>query len=253
MSRIILRAFTGKITCDYYHNPEADSEIAIILHGPRPEDEKEEKVVNTIFETFVKNNFSTLCIDFSPKANIKDEEEKMNADIFDSTISLNWLYEKNPETKACWIIGYDKAALTALQLVMRRPEIENYLLISPNFTKNDLGFVVPCMSYGCLMKGENFDDLPDDEFLELQEKLSIKTEKQIETIYAPTDYKTTDSLETFEKTLDEYIKNRLTKFLVNTKAMYGVKKRRRKKKLDDQNDLKMNYVNPIKPLDLDNI
>lgn len=253
MSRIILRAFTGKITCDYYHNPDADSEIAIILHGQKPENEKEEKIVNTIFEAFVKNNFSTLSIDFSNKTNIKDEEEKLNADIFDATTSLNWLYEKNQETKACWIIGYDKATLAALQLVMRRPEIENYLLISPNFTKNDLNFVVPCMSCGCLMKGENFDDLSDEDFLELQEKLSIKTETQIETVYAPTNYKTAESLDVFERTLDEYIKNRLTKFLINTKAMYGVKKRRRKKKIDDQNDLKMNYINPIKPIDLDNI
>ena len=253
MSKIILKAFTGKITCDYYHNPDANSEIAIILHGQKPETEQEQKVIDTIFKTFVENNFSTLSIDFSNKINIRDEEEKLNADIFDSTIALNWLYEKNQETKACWIVGYDKATLAALQLVMRRPEIENYLLISPTFTKNDLNFVVPCMSHGCLMKGENFDDLTAEDFFELQDKLSIKTEKQIETISAVIDYKTTEDLEIFKKTLDDYIKTRLTKFLVNTKAMYGIKKRRRKKKSDDLNDLKINYVNPVKPLDLDEI
>lgn len=254
MSEIIFRGFTGKIDGRYYHNVDPASQIAIIFHGQKQTDPDEQKVVDTIFDCFVKNGFSVLTINFSDKKNILNEDERENADLFDSTISLNWLYEKNQETKGCWIIGYDKATMTALQLVMRRPEIENYMLISPNMNKNDLSFIVPCISYGCLVKSEQDSLVSDDSLIDLQEKLMTKTESKIETLTIPSEKRNySDNIDGFKNILDEYIKKRVFDFFNNTKSGFDKKKRRRKKKIEDQNDMKISYVNPIKPLDFDNI
>ena len=41
---------------------------------------------------------------------------------------MNWLHDQNMEATEYWISGFSFGAWIALQSVMRRPEIENYIL-----------------------------------------------------------------------------------------------------------------------------
>lgn len=253
MSDVIFKGSSGKIDAFYHHNLDPNSQIVIILHGNKDDEINNKQLLDILFNNFVQNNFSVLKINFKIKTK-KEEENAQEIDLFDSTIALNWLYEKNQETKGCWIVGYNKASLTALQLVMRRPEIENYLLISPFFKKSELNFIVPCISYGYIIKSDRDLNISDNDLIDIQEKLITKTESKIETETLVSSQRNfSDIYEEFNENINTYIKNRLAEFFKNSKTSFEKKRRRRKKKADDNNENKMPFVNPIKPLDFDNL
>lgn len=259
MSDVIFKNANNRIDGTYYHSDVYDSQIALIVYGDKNNYIRNKDTIDTIFNAFVENGFSVLKINFSKlKNNPTYDEEEFNQEIqelFDSTSSLNWLHEKNPEAKGCWICGFDAGAITTLQLVMRRPEVENYLLISPDIKKNELNFIVPCISSGMIYRSCNDELFSDEDLQDLQEKLITKTESRIETETLVSENRIfSDILPELKESISDYIKKRYEDFLSSGKnGMKDKKRRRRKKRSDDLYDGKIQCVNPIKSLDFDSI
>lgn len=264
---VFIKNGNEKIEGYYYHNVDVDSQVVIIFHGDKDNYQDNSRLLDTIFNSFAKKGFSTLMINFSSKKLLKKEkifnrqESSKETDCEpeketeEATVALNWLHEKNFESRDYWICSIGRGVLPTLQLVMRRPEINNYILIDPVFGKDDLNFIVPCLAYGMIMRSESNINFTEDDMIDVQEKLVTKTESrvEVETIYDnDKDIKAT-ILET-QSVLDKYIKRKQDEFFENNKSKIRDKKRRRRKKkrLDDSEN-RIEYTNPIQPLDLDNI
>ena len=129
------------------------------------------------------------------------------------------------------------------------------MLLSPNMRKNDLGFVVPCSSSGVLVRASEDLKFLEEDCLNLQEKLTTKTESKIKyfTIYnAERDFDT--ELEQLSEETTKYIEEKMNSGANGFHGSFNTKRRRRrKKKASDVDEDKIVYVNPIKELDLDNI
>lgn len=257
---ITFRSSVGKINAMYHHNRNAVAPVAIIVSGSvideKISDSNFSNAMNKITEAFIENGFSTLQFNFR-HTNSEEKKDNPSDDInnlLDLTAALDWLHTKNIESKNFWICGLDSGYITALQLVMRRPEIENYILVSPNIKKNDLNFIVPCTASGLLVRASEDLRFLEEDCINLQEKLVTKTESKIKyiTIYrAERDYGT--ELEQLKTEINTYIKEKNLKDYQNLKSISINKRRRRKKRISDNDDEKIIYTNPIKPLDIDNI
>ena len=75
----------------------------------------------------------------------------------DSACALDWLLLNNSESTKVWVVGFSFGAYIALNLLMRRPEIENFIAISPPADKYDFSFLAPCPVSGMIIQGDNDD------------------------------------------------------------------------------------------------
>ena len=94
-----------------------------------------------------------------------------------------------------------------MQLLMRRPEINRFIAISPQPNVYDFSFLSPCPTSGMVVYGKKDELVPVEYITELDKRLSsqkgIKVEFQTITEANHFFSKTDDAL---TKTLDKYIK-----------------------------------------------
>ena len=75
-------------------------------------------------------------------------------ELSDATSVLDWLQQYNTNSKIVWVAGFSFGAWVAMQLLMRRPEINNFISVSPPANTRDFGFLAPCPSSGLIIHGD---------------------------------------------------------------------------------------------------
>ena len=111
------------------------------------------KVVYTLFSCFQNLGFSVLRFNFRSVGRSQGEFEDGPGELSDATVALDWLQSVNPEARQCWIAGYSFGAWIGLQLLMRRPDINNFIAVSPPANDKDFAFLAPCPTSGLIIQG----------------------------------------------------------------------------------------------------
>ncbi|MDR1425459.1 MAG: hypothetical protein LBI70_00475 [Rickettsiales bacterium] len=250
MSEIVFKGAQGKVDGFYRHSRNSSAPSVLLVSGGSDKTVKKNnslsKTLGTVFDTFVKNDFSALKFDFVDHK--VDRGELDNSNLLDMTAALDWLHSKNIECRNFWVCGIDYGAFMALQLVMRRPELENYVLISPNMKKSDMSFIIPCSASGFIIRGSEDIKFNEEECLALQEKLLTKAESKIKctTVYnAERDF--AGRLEQLGGELSDYLEEKTTYDRRNLRQVTAGK-RRRKKRSSYSDDERPIYIDPIKTL-----
>ena len=98
------------------------------------------KVVYNLHYAFFNMGFTVLRFNFRGVGKSDGEHDGSEGELADSAIALDWLQNQNPESKEYWICGISFGAWIGMQLLMRRPEIPKFVLISPPVGKYDFNF-----------------------------------------------------------------------------------------------------------------
>ena len=61
-----------------------------------------------------------------------------------------------------------------MQLIMRRPEVNRFISISPQPNVYDFTFLAPCPISGLIIYGKNDELVPEDSILALKKRLSFQ-------------------------------------------------------------------------------
>lgn len=132
MPEVIFNGSEGRLEGRYHHNDNPSSPVAIILH-PHPlyGGTMNNKVVYRLFQSFMQNGFSVLRFNFRGVGKSVGAYDEGVGELGDAATALDWIQGKNPEASTCWIGGFSFGAWIALQLLMRRPEIEGFVTASP--------------------------------------------------------------------------------------------------------------------------
>ena len=69
--------------------------------------------------------------------------------------------------KICWIAGVSFGAWIAMQLLMRRPEIDGFISVAPPAKHYDFSFLAPCPASGLFVNGEKDTVTPPEAGAEL--------------------------------------------------------------------------------------
>ena len=121
--------------------------------------------------------------------------------------ALDWLERENFDNSQCWVSGFSFGSLIAMQLLMRRPEINRFIAISPQPNVYDFSFLSPCPTSGLVVCGKKDELVPLEHITELDKRLSAQKgiKVQFNTIPEANHFfsKTSDAL---IKYLDKYIK-----------------------------------------------
>ena len=133
-----------------------------------------------MYQTFANAGFSVLRFNFRGVGRSEGTYDKGEGELSDAATALDWLQSHNPTASSCWISGFSFGAWVCMQLLMRRPEVNSFIAVSPPANKYDFSFLAPCPVSGLMVQGDE-DSIVEAESVEsLAEKLSHQKNIKVE-------------------------------------------------------------------------
>jgi len=227
MPEVILNGSEGRLEGRYHQSVFPGAPVAVVLH-PHPlyGGTMNNKIVYRMYQSFAQSGFSVLRFNFRGVGRSLGKFDDGIGELSDAATALDWVQQHNPDASACWISGFSFGSWIALQLLMRRPEIEGFIAVSPPANMYDFTFLSPCPASGLITMGDRDDIVKHEDVARLVEK--IRTQK-----YAKLDYRVFEgadhyyrtSLDELQVAMDGYIKERLIDAR-NARSVKQDKKRR---------------------------
>lgn len=164
MSDIVFQGPAGRLEAKLFENKENPSApIALVLH-PHPQHggTMNNKVTYKLYEAFAKNGFSVLRFNFRGVGHSEGSFDEGNGELCDAAAALDWIHNLKPQAQHIWLAGFSFGAWTALKLLMRRPDIDNFIAVAPPIGNADYDFSSfnLCPTSGLVVSAEN-DDIVD--------------------------------------------------------------------------------------------
>lgn len=155
MPEVVINGPEGQLEGRYHHSKQDNAPIAVLLH-PHPQHggTMNNKVVYALYHAFVHAGFSTLRFNFRGVGRSQGIFDRGEGELSDAASALDWMQSYNPNASACWIAGFSFGAWIAMQLLMRRPEIDAFIAIAPPANSFDFGFLAPCPASGLIIQGD---------------------------------------------------------------------------------------------------
>ena len=131
----------------------------------------------------------------------------------DAAAALDWLEKENLDNSQCWISGFSFGSLIAMQLLMRRPEINRFISISPQPNVYDFSFLSPCPTSGLMIYGKKDELVPIQYIDELDKRLSMQKGIKVEFQSIPeANHFFSKNENNLSIAVDKYIKKEITIF-----------------------------------------
>lgn len=219
MPEIIINGPEGRIEARYSHNTEKNSPVALVLH-PHPQHggTMNNKVVYQLYRTFQDNGFSVMRFNFRGVGKSQGKFDSGIGELTDAATALDWLQLQNPDASTFWIGGFSFGAWIAMQLLMRRPELESFISVAPPASMYDFSFLQPCPSSGIIIQGDADSIVSEEAVAKLATKLG--NQKKINVHYnvvEGADHFFRNKLEHLQDAANNYIQLRLEEMLAKPK------------------------------------
>ena len=154
MPEVNISGPAGRIEARYHHNPRPNAPVALILH-PHPQfgGTMNNQVVYHLYYAFQRRGFSVLRFNFRGVGRSEGLFDNGPGELADAATALDWMQAYNADAGSCWIAGVSFGAWIAMQLLMRRPEVEGFISVAPPANLYDFTFLAPCPSSGLMVNG----------------------------------------------------------------------------------------------------
>jgi len=203
---------SGRIQAKYFKSKKQGSPVALVLQ-PHPQygGTMNNRIVYETYNCFYKNNFSVIRINFRGVEKSDGIFDNGQGELSDAAAALDWIERDNPGYSQCWVSGFSFGALICMQLIMRRPEVNKFVAISPQPNLYDFTFLSPCPISGIIIYGKNDELVQLDSILNLKKRLNLQKniEVKFEQIQNANHFFKNKEKE-LSSTIDHYIKNKVT-------------------------------------------
>jgi alpha/beta superfamily hydrolase len=227
MPEMIISGPEGRLEARYQHSQTKGAPIVLILH-PHPlyGGTMNNKVVYRLYQTFAQNGFSTLRFNFRGVGKSQGKYDEGVGELTDAATALDWLQLQNPDASTCWICGFSFGSWIALQLLMRRPEIEGFVAVSPPANLYDFSFLAPCPSSGLITQGSRDEIVSEEAVSKLVSKLGSQHGAQVQyQVIQGADHYYRNQLDELGSVSNEYIVGRMNDFKQKRKVRPDRKRR----------------------------
>jgi alpha/beta superfamily hydrolase len=211
MPELIIQGPAGRIEARYNAGPTENAPIALVLHShPRAAGNLQDRVTVVLARTFQCFGFAVMRFNFRGVGRSMGTFDNGKGELEDAASALDYLQAQNPDARECWVAGHSFGAVTALQLLMRRPEIKGFISVAPPVEHYDLSFLAPCPASGVVLYGSR-DSVA--RAIEVERAVQrIKTQKDIKVDYRlidGADHLFDTNLEAVEREAIDYLELRL--------------------------------------------
>ncbi len=157
MSNITFNGPAGRLEGEYHSAAEgarANGSIALLLSPhPRLGGSMNSPIIQHLFDICVQQSLSVLRFNFRGVGRSEGKFDNGIGEIVDAAAALDWLQAGHKNSAQFWVFGYSFGAWVGMQLLMRRPEINNFVSVSPPANIYDFTFLAPCPSPGLIVHG----------------------------------------------------------------------------------------------------
>ena len=166
---------SGRIHAKYSKSTQEGAPIAIVLQ-PHPQygGTMNNRIVYETCNSFYKNRFSVIRINFRGVEKSDGVFDNGQGELSDAAAALDWIEKENPDYSQCWVSGFSFGSLICMQLIMRRPEVNKFIALSPQPNVYDFTFLAPCPISGLITYGKKDELVPEESLLNLKKRLSIQ-------------------------------------------------------------------------------
>tara|TARA_B100000989_G_C19429242_1_gene422260 strand:- start:471 stop:956 length:486 start_codon:yes stop_codon:yes gene_type:complete len=161
----------------------------------------------------MENNFSVCRVNFRGVGKSDGNFDNGQGELADAAAALDWIERENFDNSQCWISGFSFGSLIAMQLLMRRPEINRFIAISPQPNVYDFSFLSPCPTSGIIIYGKNDELVPYDNLNELNKRLSAQKGINV-------DFQSVNNANHFFSKADKDLIKVLNKYIDKETALY---------------------------------
>ena len=211
MPEVVLTGAAGRIEGRYAPGKRDNAPIALILHPhPKAAGHMNNPVAVQLYHLFMKRGFATLRFNFRGVGRSQGEFDQGIGELADAATALDWLQANNPAASQTWVAGYSFGAWVGMQLLMRRPETDGFISVSPPTNMYDFSFLAPCPASGLILHGTADTVVPPVEVEKVVSKL--RTQKGIVIDYDLVDGAThfwAEHLTEVEKRVGAYLDKRI--------------------------------------------
>ena len=186
MPEVTFTGPAGRIEGRFQPSKVRGAPIAIVLH-PHPQfgGTMNNKIVYDLFYAFVERGFSALRFNFRGVGRSQGSFDHGAGELSDAAAALDWVQSVTPDAKSCWIAGVSFGTWIAMQLLMRRPEIDGFICVAPPANLYDFSFLAPCPSSGLMVNGDKDRVVPSASVGELSVKTKVQKGVKIEHAIVP--------------------------------------------------------------------
>ena len=204
---------SGRIQAKYYKSKQPAAPVALVLQ-PHPQygGTMNNRIVSETYNCFYRNNFSVIRINFRGVEKSDGVFDNGQGELSDAAAALDWIERENLDYSQCWVSGFSFGSLICMQLIMRRPEVNNFIAISPQPNVYDFSFLAPCPTSGQVVYSDT-DELVTKESIEELDK-RIKNQKGIEVIFSKI-----KNANHFFKSKEEELKIEIEKYIKEKTAL----------------------------------
>lgn len=180
MPEVFFNGPAGRIEGRYTSSTSSTAPVALILH-PHPlyGGTMNNKVVYTLRQALVANGFTVLRINFRGVGKSQGQFDNGVGELTDAATALDWLQAQNPAAPQYWVAGFSFGAWIGMQLIMRRPEINSFIAVSPPVNKYDFSFLSPCPIPGIIVQGDSDSIVPEETTMEFVNRLTKQKQSRI--------------------------------------------------------------------------
>ena len=181
MPEVIFPGPEGRLEGRFSPGPRPRAPVALILH-PHPQGggTMNNAIVLALYKTFVRRGFATLRFNFRGVGKSQSVFDNGIGELSDAASALDWVQSIHPEAETTWIAGFSFGAWIGMQLLMRRPEIDGFIVVSPPAGSLDFTFLAPCPASGLIVHGERDDVVPAEAAEKLAKKLAHQKSVEVE-------------------------------------------------------------------------
>ncbi len=202
----------GRIQAKYYKNNLPEAPVALVLQ-PHPQygGTMNNRIVYETYNCFYKNKFSVIRINFRGVGKSDGIFDNGQGELSDAAAALDWIEKENPGYNQCCVSGFSFGALICMQLIMRRPEVNKFIAISPQPNVYDFTFLAPCPISGLIIYGKNDELVQVDSIINLKKRLNMQKNINVKFDSIPNaNHFFKDKEKTLGNSIGEYIKDKVT-------------------------------------------
>ena len=211
MPEVLFHGADGRLEGRYIHGKGKNPPLAIVFHPhPLHGGTMNNRVVYILFHIFARRGFSVLRYNSRGVGRSQGVFDHGQGELRDAALALDWMQALNPDSGRVWVAGYGFGAWIAMQLLMRRPEVEGFICAALPANLYDFSFLAPCPASGLMVHGERDLVTPPEAVERLVNRLQQQRGVVIDLHTIPgTDHFFRDAFDELERVCEEYLDRRL--------------------------------------------